>query len=143
MGKEYVTMYAKLQCNMGCMENYLNVGKDHGVYKIGEDGAAYPVMNASDTDEEYNIPNFGKCSSPTNPDKEKQSFQEKLLQNFKNLFNGDGTCACVPEIVTPWYDVNDANQLEHGGALTESSKLACIKGGIISIVKEKKTEESE
>ena len=147
MEKNYVVMYTKATCDMGCMENYLNVVTDHGVYKLGADGQPYPVLNAKDNadtiDEEHpskNIPSFGKCSSPTNPDYDDQKWHEKFIQNVKNIFNGDGKCPCVPDIVTEWYDTNQANMLEGSGCLTQSSKIACTKGGIISIVVEKAEE---
>lgn len=134
--KNYVTMYTKVRCDMGCMDNYLNVDIDHGVYKIGEDGEIYPVLNAGDILVPQNIPSFGKCSSPVNPDYNKQGFRKKLMQNIKNFFNHDGTCECVPEIKTKWQYGNSPNQLAHNDCLTEDCRLACTKGGIISIVTE-------
>lgn len=110
MGKNYIVMHAKLKCDKGCIENYLNCGTDHGVYKTLEDGSKYPVMNASDMKVGINISQFGKCSVTNNK--------------------------CVPAIVTPWYNANEANTLENGAILTEASKLVCTLGGIISIVLE-------
>ena len=89
MEKNYVTMYTKATCDMGCMENYLNVGTDHGVFKLTAEGEPYPVLNAKDNVVTTNIPNFGKCSSPTNPDYDDQKIHEKFMQNVKNFFNKD------------------------------------------------------
>lgn len=108
MDKKYVVMHTKLKCDKGCIENYLNVGTDHGVFKTLEDGSKVPIMNANDMVTKVNISQFGKCS-----------------------VTGD---LCKPAISTPWYDANDANILDRGAILTESSKLACMSGGVISIV---------
>jgi len=138
MEKNYVVMHAKLQCDQGCMENYLNVGTDHGVYKIAEDGTPYPVMCASDMIVGVNISYFGKCSSKgKSSDYKSLPWNKKLMGGLKKLITGDGACDCEPSILTPWYDVNESNVLEQNGVLTESSKLVCEKGGVISVVFEK------
>lgn len=141
MSEQYVTMYAKLTCDMGCMENYLNVGTDHGVYKVTVEGESYPVMNGADHIVGENIPQFGRCKSPTNMDYEEQSLQKKVWGNIKNFFVKDGKCECTPKILTEWIEVKEDNILEGKGVLTEKSKLVCANGGIISIVIEK--EETE
>lgn len=110
MGKSYIVMHTKLKCDKGCIENYLNVGIDHGVYKTLEDGSKVPIMNTNDMVIQLNISQFGVC---------------KVTNN-----------ACAPAICTPWFNGNEGNILESGPILTESSKLACMAGGIISLVVE-------
>lgn len=107
MEKKYIVMYASVSCDKGCIDNYLNVNQDHGVYKTMEDGQKHPLMNANDMRVRDNISQFGKCNVTDD--------------------------ICTPVILTPWFDANEANVLEDGGVLTETSKLACAKGGIISI----------
>lgn len=111
MSKNYVVLHAKAKCDKGCISNCLNVGTDHGVYKTIEDGSKYPVLNSMDNLVKVNISQFGVCS-----------------------ITGQ---SCVPQIMTPWFDANEANVLENGACITESSKLACAQGGIISIDVEK------
>jgi|BioPla2DNA2_1021312.scaffolds.fasta_scaffold07454_6 hypothetical protein len=107
MEKKYVAMYASISCDKGCINNFLNVNQDHGVYKTMKDGSKYPIMNAKDMRVRDNISQFGKCIMTDS--------------------------LCQPTIITPWFDANEANILEDGGMLTETSKLACTMGGIISI----------
>lgn len=137
MKDSYVTMYAKLTCSKGCMENYLNVGTDHGVYKINDNGECYPVMNANDNKVSENIPKFGMCCSEINPEYLAMSGPQKAAAKAKNLVTKDGLCGCNPKVLTTWYDANTTNQLDGKDCLTVGSKLACAYGGIISIVDKK------
>ena len=134
MKDSYVTMYTKLTCSKCCMENYLNVGKDHGVYKMGDAGDSYPVMNAGDNAVGNNIPKFGRCRSELNPEYLAMSGAQKASAKAKDLVTKEGLCGCNPMILTPWYNANTANKLEGKACLTVGSKIACAYGGIISVV---------
>lgn len=138
MGKNYVTMYKKLSCSQGCMENYLNVGTDHGVYKMSGDGACYPVMNSFDNKADTNITQFGGCNSMINPEFLAKTPQQQAAAKAKNAIAKQGLCSCNPMILTEWFNANEANKLEGKACLTDASKLACAYGGIITVVEEKK-----
>ena len=63
----YITRLMKMECDMGTVQNYINVDKDHGVL-AGGNSDAQPVMNANDHTSK-NVIHFGNCNSKENPER--------------------------------------------------------------------------
>lgn len=145
--KSYVTRLRKAKCNLGTMENYLNVKTDHGIIweKSCDPGDAcdnlQPFMNANDMQPDDNIVHFGRCNSSENPGN-KFDMEELIIGSMipgstliKHLI-GCGGCKCRPMTLKCWVNVDDAHMIEGAPSLTDDSVLFCRYGGIITICKE-------
>lgn len=139
----YITRLMRMKCDMGTMQNYINVDKDHGVL-AGGNCDAQPVMNANDHTSK-NVIHFGNCKSETNPERAFREVLVKALLGPMALGVGDQamdmlekmgilTYKCKPNTPKPWIDVNEDCILEGAPALTMNSRLACRYGGNITFV---------
>lgn len=140
---KYITRLMRMECDKGTMQNYINVGRDHGVL-AGGNCDAQPVMNANDHTSK-NVIHFGKCKSELNPER---AFREALvkallgpagvgltgpmLDRLEEL--GILTYKCKPNTPQPWIMTNEDCILEGAPALTMDSRLACRYGGTITFV---------
>lgn len=138
---KYVTRLMRISCTKGTMENYINVGTDHGVL-AGEN--QQPVLNANDHTEK-NIIHFGSCTSDDNPER---TFRKGLVGGLlgpvewltggavTDLLETTGimTCKCKPNTPLPWNITNEENILDGAPTLTINSKCPCRYGGIIEFV---------
>ncbi|MGN0304666.1 MAG: PAAR-like protein [Lachnospiraceae bacterium] len=138
---KYITRLMRIRCSKGTMDNYINVGTDHGVL-AGPD--LLPVLNANDHTEE-NIIHCGNCESDENPER---MFRKALVSSSMGVIGllagdmvtdfledvGIMTCKCKPNTPVPWLFTNEHNILEGAPALTMNSKVACRYGGIIEFV---------
>lgn len=137
----YVMRLMRARCSCGTMDNYLNVGRDHGVLAGAEQ---QPVLNANDHTDK-NLIHFGSCNSDANPER---GFRKNLVSGLMGpigLFAGDKvtgfledvgimTCKCKPNTPVPWIHVNENNILEGAPALLMESVVPCRYGGEISLV---------
>lgn len=144
----YITRLMKMECSMGTVKNYINVGTDHGVL-AGGNCDAQPVMNANDHTSK-NVIHFGNCNSEKNPER---SFRKGLVA----LLTGAGgyilmkqlekmgviTYKCKPNTPRPWINANEDCIIEGAPALTMQSQLACRYGGEIKFVLEDPTDSGE
>lgn len=138
---QYITRLMRIRCNKGTMDNYINVGTDHGVLAGAEQ---QPVLNANDHTEE-NIIHCGNCESDQNPER---MFRKGLISGLMGPAGwlcgdlitdtlediGLMTCKCKPNTPVPWIFTNESNILEGAPALTIESKVACRYGGVIEFV---------
>ena len=138
---KYITRLMRIRCDKGTMDNYINVGTDHGVL-AGAD--QQPVLNANDHTKE-NIIHCGNCESDENPER---MFRKRLVagcmgpigaligNTVTDLLEDVGimTCKCKPNTPVPWIYANENNILEGAPALTMNSTLACRYGGVITFV---------
>lgn len=138
---QYITRRMRIRCDKGTMDNYINVGRDHGVL-VG--GNLEPVLNANDHTKK-NIIHCGNCESEENPERK---FRKGLVAGLMgpigflaagsviNLLEDAEvvTYKCKPNTPQPWIFTNEDNILEGAPALTMKSKLACRYGGVISFV---------
>lgn len=142
--KVYVSRLYKAKCNMGTMENYLNLKQDHGIAWItqNEPGKTYdniqPLLTACDYKAEENVIHFGRCESNDNPGNV-FDFEEFVVGTLmpgslllKELM-GCGGCKCKPLITDVWSAVDDTHLVNGVPILTEDSKLYCRNGGVIEI----------
>lgn len=142
---KYITRLMKMECDKGTVENYINVGTDHGVL-AGDPCDAQPVMNANDHTSK-NIIHLGKCKSELNPERKFREILVKALMGPAGAFLtgpmldkleelGILTYPCRPNTPQPWIMTNEDCLLEGAPALTMNSRLACRYGGVITFVKE-------
>ncbi|SDL50076.1 protein of unknown function [Dendrosporobacter quercicolus] len=104
-GPAYTPRGTKCKCSKGSSPNILNLPEDHGVaYTPGME----PLLNANDHVPGRHILKFGFCAAMRLP--------------------------CAPVTPLAWINVNKKHILEGAPALTEQSKLTCVKGGVISII---------
>jgi hypothetical protein len=104
-GPAYIPRGTKSKCSKGSSENILNLPVDHGVaYTPGLE----PLLNANDHKPGQHILKYGFCAATKLP--------------------------CSPVTPLAWINVNKKHILEGAPALTEQSKLTCVKGGVISVV---------
>ena len=138
---KYITRLMRIRCSKGTMDNYINVGTDHGVLAGAEQ---QPVLNANDHTEE-NIIHCGNCESDENPERMFRKGLASDLMESVGIFFGDlitdaledmgiMTCKCKPNTPVPWIYTNESNILEGAPALTMESKVACRYGGVIEFV---------
>lgn len=99
---KYVTRLMKIRCTKGTMENYINVGRDHGIL-VGAD--QQPLLNANDHTER-SIIHCGNCESDENPER---MFRKGLVGVVlggvtAEILEGVGimTCKCKPNTPLPW-----------------------------------------
>lgn len=137
----YITRLMKMECSMGTVRNYINVGTDHGVL-AGGNCDAQPVMNANDHTPE-NIIHFGNCNSEKNPERALRKGLTTILMGPAGcgLMNqleemGAVTYKCKPNTPRPWINANEDCIIEGAPALTMQSRLACRYGGEIKFVLE-------
>lgn len=132
------------ECDHGNMEQFLNLPKDHGVYFQNVD---QPLMNANDHDSGKHILQFGRCTSPKNPENWGDTLMSSIpglkwvdeqINKVQNALGCDG-CKCKPMVLNSWKDGDEANRLDGAPAITNESKAYCLYGGIITI---KEMEES-
>lgn len=128
-GPAYITRGVTTKCSKGSDENYLNLKVDHGVVCSATKD---PLMNANDHKPEENIPKYGVCSGSWNPSV--LPGLELLEQGASYFLTGHGGGLCSPVTPLAWTDVNKKHILDGAPALTENSKLACVCGGVITIV---------
>lgn len=139
----YITRLMKMECDMGTVQNYINVDKDHGVL-AGGNSDAQPVMNANDHTSK-NVIHFGNCNSKENPERGFREVLVKALMGPMAFAVGDKvidkleemgiiTYKCKPNTPKPWIDTNEDCILEGAPALTMDSQLACRYGGKITFV---------
>lgn len=138
---KYITRLMRIRCSMGTMDNYINVGTDHGVLAGAEQ---QPVLNANDHTKE-NIIHCGNCESDQNPERMFRKGLVSGLMGPAGLLLGElitdtledigiMTCKCKPNTPVPWIFTNESNILEGAPALTMDSKIACRYGGVIGFV---------
>ncbi len=144
----YITRLMKMECDMGTVQNYINVDKDHGVL-AGGNSDAQPVMNANDHTSK-NVIHFGNCNSKENPERGLREtlvktvmgatlgpiiafgVGDKIIDKLEEM--GILTYKCKPNTPKPWIDANEDCILEGAPALTMDSQLACRYGGRITFV---------
>ena len=144
----YITRLMKMECDMGTVQNYINVDKDHGVL-AGGNSDAQPVMNANDHTSK-NVIHFGNCNSKENPERGLREtlvktvmgatlgpiiafgVGDKIIDKLEEM--GILTYKCKPNTPKPWIDANEDCILEGAPALTMDSQLACRYGGKITFV---------
>ena len=139
--KAYVTRLMRAKCSMGNQENTLNLTKDHGIWQTD---AQHPVMNANDHIPKKHIPHFGRCRSMKNIDNyiNIDHVVGSLIPGssiIRTLTNSNG-CKCKPNTIKPWINCSEGNIIEGAPALNVGSTLACVYGGIITVLE---VEESE
>lgn len=138
---KYITRLMRIRCSKGTMDNYINVGTDHGVL-AGAD--QQPVLNANDHTKE-NLIHCGNCESDANPERMLKKKLVASLMGPAGLVAGDMLtaameklgimpCKCKPNTPLPWIFTNENNILEGAPALTMDSKIACRYGGVIEFV---------
>ncbi|MBO5145202.1 MAG: DUF4280 domain-containing protein [Lachnospiraceae bacterium] len=147
---KYITRLMKMECSMGTVQNYINVGQDHGIL-AGGNCDAQPVMNANDHTSK-NVIHFGHCKSEENPERAFRETLVKALMGPMAFTIGDKVMdkleelgiisyKCKPNTPQPWTFANEDCILEGAPALTMDSQLACRYGGMITFVKESSTDE--
>ena len=140
-GDKYVVRLMKGQCSCGSMANYLNIPEDHGVVFGAEE---QPLLNANDHVSGENVIHFGTCSSNANPGNMARNVGMALIPGgflIKKISEKLGCtgCKCSPKTPLPWLETNEEYALEGAPILTTKSQLACLYGGVISIVDEAQT----
>lgn len=147
---KYVQRLMRIRCSHGSKDNYINIGKDHGVL-AGAD--QQPLMNANDHEADTHIIHFGNCDSDENPERQ---FRKLLVGGVLGGAVGGGLGAvllgdvisdtledigimsfkCTPKTDEVWIDTNDKNILDGAPALLMKSCLTCRYGGTITLVPE-------
>jgi len=116
----HVCMGATLQCSFGLAPSSLIV------LPINRTLTSYvPAANIMDHAPLVNIPTFGMCTSLANP----------TVAAATSAAMGVLTpMPCVPVTPTPWAPGSPTVLVGNMPALNNSSKLACMWGGVISII---------
>lgn len=109
MGDAYIPRGTKSKCTMGTSEELLNLPLDHGVSYTPD---KEPLMNANDHVPGQHIQKYGLCKATKLP--------------------------CMPVTPLAWINAHKKHIIEGAPALTEKSQLACVFGGIITIIPPKK-----
>lgn len=114
-----VCMGATLNCSFGVAPSTLLVLPHKMVMT-----AMVPAANILDHVPIVNVPTFGMCNCPTNP----------VVMAATAAAMGTPTPApCIPATTMPWAPGSPKVVLRGAPALNNTSKLACIWGGVISI----------
>lgn len=116
----YVVRGATMVCSCGSHGRKINLPVCHGSYINNK-----PMMNKNDWKPLVNIPEFGVCSSPTNPNTAKVT----LVGEDGNPVAG---APCTPAILSCWQNAKEDTIIDGAAALTTDSKLICSLGGIIT-----------
>lgn len=139
--KHYIVRTMLAQCSQGSLQNYLNIGQDHGVFFRDQ-----PVLNANDHKKDINFTQFGNCSLLEGKKQQEMwetfrktseaGFGYEASQYYENeavqLFLHEAPCQL--DTPTPWINCNEGFLLDGAPALTLQSTCSCTVGGTISIV---------
>ena len=142
-GFPYLVRGAVLRCTCGSHKRKLNLPICHGVY-----ATVHPMVHELDCEvgDDKNIPTFGVCDSPKNP-QDKFMGETVLLVSEEDPSKNVKGCPCTPVIVGGrWLNphpttkiaennaaarwMNPVKRIYHS-ALTTDSFLVCAYGGLI------------
>lgn len=143
----YVTHKTKVKCPLATTDSVELKSQGHGVFKMNG-LTPLPVMNITETKADAdvavptnNIPSFGNCQNPINPDIYRdhpdlnvpQLYAKTYAQILAEAPTKKGACKCRPVFATPW--INGATQtLTAGPTLNKDCFIVCTKGfGVVKI----------
>ena len=109
---------ALIQCSFGVAPQSLNVLPANAVM------TTTPTANIMDGKPMVNVPPFGMCSSPSNP---------QVIAATAAALGVLTPMPCVPVTPAPWAPGSPTVLIGNMPALNNSSKLMCIWGGVIQI----------
>jgi len=115
---QLVTSGAMLQCSFGAAPSTLNV------LPVNLVTAGAPAANIIDNKAMVNIPPFGMCMSPSNP---------QVAAATAAALGVLTPQPCVPVITAPWAPGAATVLIKNMPALDSTSKCMCMWAGIIQI----------
>ncbi len=116
---QLVVMGATIQCSFGVAPSSLVVLPDKQMLVSN-----MPVANIMDFKPFVNIPNFGSCTTQSNP-----AVAAATAAKLGVATPGP----CVPVTTAPWVPGSPTVLIRNFPALNNSSKCMCTWGGVISI----------
>ena len=116
---QLVVMGAMLQCSFGVAPSSLIVLPTNRTMCNN-----VPAANIMDNKPIVNIPTFGMCSSPANP---------QVASATAAACGVLTPMPCIPCTVAPWVPGSPTVLIGNMPALNNSSKCICTYGGVISI----------
>jgi uncharacterized Zn-binding protein involved in type VI secretion len=118
---QVVVSGAALQCTFGVAPSTLNpVPKGAPVSAAGR-----PAATITDMQPMANVPSFGMCMTPTNP---------QVAAATAAALGVLTPQPCIPMITSPWTPGSPTVLINGTPALTNTSTCMCAWGGVISIV---------
>jgi Domain of unknown function (DUF4280) len=115
-----VSAGANIQCTFGMAPSALNVLP---VNRITAGGP--PAANIMDNKPMVNIPPFGMCTSPSNP---------QVAAATAAAMGVLTPMPCLPVVAAPWVPGSPTVMVGTAPALSNSSKCMCNWGGVIQIL---------
>jgi hypothetical protein len=113
-----VTTGSQLQCSMGTTPSVINATPGPVV-------ATVPACTIADIKPGTNIPSFGMCISPSNPQVAAATTAAQGVLTPQ---------PCIPAIASPWTPGSATSLINGVPALTNVSTCACTWSGVISVV---------
>jgi hypothetical protein len=110
---------AQIMCSFGLAPSALTVLPMNRVMSGGQ-----PAANIQDFQPMVNIPPFGMCTTPTNP---------QVAAATSAAMGVLTPMPCIP-VTTPWTPGSPAVMIGGQPALTSSSQCQCTWGGMITVV---------
>lgn len=109
---------ANLQCTFGAAPSILNV------LPLNRVMSAMPLATIMDKNPIVNIPPFGMCSSPMNP---------QVIAATAAALGVLTPAPCMPVLPAPWAPGSPTVLIGNYPALNQNSKIFCAWGGVIQI----------
>ncbi len=107
-----------LKCEMGLIPSPLNILPSNRVF-----ASMMPVATMVNNTPVMNIATFGMCKSPANP---------QVVAIIASSLGSVTQAPCIPLTMTPWISQTMSSLSGSVPILTESDKIMCVWGGMIS-----------
>ncbi|GFN32146.1 DUF4280 domain-containing protein [Paenibacillus xylaniclasticus] len=118
----YVVRGAKMRCQYGTHARRINLPASHGAYVNGK-----PKMNEEDCRLTVNIPHFGICNCPNNPN----TSTVYLIAEDGQQISGR---PCEPKLPSRWSNCKEEARVGGRAALMSDSIIYCYYQGSITFL---------